>query len=81
MAKIRIPLLVGKTNKAGITSWYWQPSKTLADAGWKPISLGKDEGAALAAARAETARSKNGRPAVIARPASTKSSRTARSAR
>ncbi|TCM42056.1 hypothetical protein [Novosphingobium sp. ST904] len=53
MAKIRIPLLVGKTNKAGITSWYWQPSKTLADAGWKPISLGKDEGAALAAARAE----------------------------
>lgn len=40
MAQIRIPCLVGKTNKAGITSWYWQPSATLARAGWKPISLG-----------------------------------------
>lgn len=52
MAQIRIPCLVGKTNKAKITSWYWQPSKTLAAAGWKPLTLGKDEGAAIAAARA-----------------------------
>lgn len=52
MAQIRIPCLVGKTNKAGVTSWYWQPSKTLARAGWKPASLGKDEGVAIAAARA-----------------------------
>lgn len=51
MAKIRIPCLVGKTNKAGVTSWYWQPSKTLAEAGWAAIALGKNEGAALAAAR------------------------------
>lgn len=51
MAQIRIPCLVGKTNKAKITSWYWQPSKTLAAAGWKPLTLGKDEGAAIAAAR------------------------------
>jgi DNA-binding transcriptional regulator YdaS (Cro superfamily) len=44
------PCLVGKTNKAGITSWYWQPSATLARAGWKPISLGKDRSAAMATA-------------------------------
>lgn len=52
MAQIRIPCLVGKRNKAGVTSWYWQPSATLAKAGWKPMTLGKDEGAAIAAARA-----------------------------
>lgn len=51
MAKIRIPCLVGKSNKAGVTSWYWQPSATLAKAGWKPLTLGKDEGKAIAAAR------------------------------
>jgi hypothetical protein len=51
MARIRIPCLVGKRNKAGVTSWYWQPSATLARAGWKPMALGKDEGAAIAAAR------------------------------
>ncbi len=52
MAHIRIACLTGKTNKAGITSWYWQPSATLARAGWKPLALGKDEGKAIAAARA-----------------------------
>lgn len=52
MAKIQIPCLVARTNQAGVTSWYWQPSKTLAAAGWKPLALGKDEGAAIAAARA-----------------------------
>lgn len=51
MATFRIPRLVGKTNKAGITSWYWQPSATLAKAGWEPVSLGKDERAAIEAAR------------------------------
>lgn len=51
MAQIRIACLVGKTNKAGVTSWYWQPSATLAKAGWKALTLGKDEGAAIAAAR------------------------------
>lgn len=51
MAKISIPCLVSKTSKAGVTSWYWQPSKTLAAANWKPIALGKDEGVAIAAAR------------------------------
>lgn len=56
MADIRIPCLVGKTNKAGITSWYWQPSKTLKDAGWKAISLGKNRTAAMLAAEAENAK-------------------------
>lgn len=52
MAKFTIPCLVGRTNKAGITSWYWQPSKTLRAAKWQPVALGKDETAAIAAARA-----------------------------
>lgn len=55
MAHIRIPCLVGKRNKAGITSWYWQPSATLAKAGWKPLTLGKDEGKAIDTARARNA--------------------------
>lgn len=55
MAKIRIPCLVGKTNMAGVTSWYWQPSKTLKDAGWRPVSLGKDMGRAMQAAQARNA--------------------------
>ncbi len=50
MAQIRIPCLVDKTNKAGITSWYWQPSATLAKAGWKAVALGKDRAAAMGAA-------------------------------
>ena len=65
MAQIRIPCLIPRTNKAGITSWYWQPSKTLAAAGFKPLALGKDEGAAIAAARArnlEVERWKSGAP-------------------
>lgn len=55
MAKITIPCLVGKTNKAGITSWYWQPSKTLAAAGWRPLSLGKDMARAMQATQARNA--------------------------
>lgn len=51
MAKVKIPCLVGKTNKAGITSWYWQPSKTLAEAGWTGIPLGKNMAAAVTAAQ------------------------------
>lgn len=55
MAKIRIPCLVGKSNKAGVTSWYWQPSKTLKDAGWEAVALGKDRAAAMRAAEARNA--------------------------
>lgn len=51
MASIRIPCLVARTNGAGLTSWYWQPSATLRAAGWKPLALGKDESAAINAAR------------------------------
>jgi integrase len=51
MAKITIPCLVGRTNKAKVTSWYWQPSKTLAKAGWPAKPLGKDFTAAVAAAQ------------------------------
>jgi hypothetical protein len=55
MAKITIPCLVSRKNKAGVTSWYWQPSATLARAGWKPVALGKDESTAINAARARNA--------------------------
>lgn len=55
MAQIRIPCLVGRTNKAGVTSWYWQPSKTLRSAGWEPLALGQDQGAALTQARERNA--------------------------
>ncbi|MBT0666990.1 hypothetical protein HT136_01240 [Novosphingobium profundi] len=55
MAQIRIPCLVPKTNKAGITSWYWQPSKTLKEAGWRPLSLGKDQALAIQAANLRNA--------------------------
>lgn len=50
MARVKIPRLVGKTNKAGVTSWYWQPSKTLAEAGWTAVPLGNDMAAAIAGA-------------------------------
>ncbi|RIV87468.1 hypothetical protein D2V07_03720 [Aurantiacibacter zhengii] len=40
-----------KHSKTSGTSWYWQPSKTLRDAGFEPTALGKDEGKAIMAAR------------------------------
>lgn len=73
MAKISIPCLVGKKNKAGITSWFWQPSATLARAGFKSQPLGKDAVAAMRRAQdlnAEVAAWKAGgttRPAVTPR--------------
>lgn len=54
MAKISIPGLVPKKTARGI-SWYWQPSATQKKAGWVSRPLGKDEGAAIAAARARNA--------------------------
>lgn len=52
MANIRIPCLVSRSNAAGIASWYWQPSKTLAAAGWRPLALGKNREEAMRAADA-----------------------------
>jgi hypothetical protein len=40
VATIRIPRLIGKTNLAGVTSWYWQPSSSLAKKGWTSRALG-----------------------------------------
>lgn len=51
MANIRIPFLVEKTNKAGVTTRYWQPSATLARAGWRPLAFGTDLQAAIDGAR------------------------------
>ncbi len=51
MANIRIPCLVAKKQKNGTFLWYWQPSKFLRDAGWRPLTLGKEEGTAIAKAR------------------------------
>ncbi len=41
MAKIHIPCLVEKSRRDG-ASFYWQPSATLARAGWQSQPLGKD---------------------------------------
>lgn len=56
MANITIPCLVAKRNVAGVvTSWHWQPSKTLRDAGWSALALGRDQSAAIDAARKRNA--------------------------
>lgn len=52
MASFRIPFLVARRNKDGSTNYYWQPSANLAAAKWQPQPLGKDEAAAIDAARA-----------------------------
>jgi integrase len=54
MATIKVSYLVNRPNKAG-NRWYWQPSKFLIAAGWKPLTLGKDEAAAIEAARKRNA--------------------------
>lgn len=51
MAKFTIPFLVTKRHKNGTASFYWQPSATLAREGWRAQPLGKDEAAAIDAAR------------------------------
>jgi hypothetical protein len=63
MANLKINGLRPMTNQAGITSWYWRPSKTLLAAGWQAMALGKDKGQAIVAAEkrnAEVAAWKNG---------------------
>jgi hypothetical protein len=59
MATIRIPRLVGKTNKAGLTTWYWQPSATLRAKGWAPQRLGSSIGADIPEDVAAAARALN----------------------
>ena len=51
MAKIEIQFLVARSSKRKGKSWYWQPSKTLRDAGFESEPLGKDEAAAITAAQ------------------------------
>lgn len=54
MAKITIEFLRSKKYPGGIR-YYWEPSATLKKAGWKALSLGQDEEAAIRAARARNA--------------------------
>ncbi|MBN8848188.1 MULTISPECIES: hypothetical protein [unclassified Sphingomonas] len=54
MAKITIEFLREKVTAGGLR-YYWQPSATLKAAGWKALSLGLDEEAAIRAARARNA--------------------------
>lgn len=51
MAKFTIEFLRKKKTAGGIR-FYWEPSATLKKAGWKALSLGTDEEAAIRAARA-----------------------------
>lgn len=48
--KIAVSGLTAKAT-AGGTRYYWQPSPTLRKAGWKPLALGRDLDAAVAAAK------------------------------
>ena len=54
MAKISIPCFRIKKTAGGIR-YYWEPSATLKKDGWKAVPLGKDEEAAIRAARARNA--------------------------
>jgi hypothetical protein len=78
VASIRIPFLVGKTNKAGLTSWYWQPSAAVKKKGWSALALGQGgtldapPEAVLDAARAQNrklqeAEAAGARPAAVRR--------------
>lgn len=54
MGKVTVHCFVAKRT-AGGTRYYWQPSATLKAQGWKALSLGLDEGAAITAAKARNA--------------------------
>ncbi|WEK43614.1 MAG: phage integrase SAM-like domain-containing protein [Candidatus Sphingomonas colombiensis] len=54
MAKITIEFLRAKKYPSGI-HYYWEPSATLKAAGWQALKLGRDEEAAIRAARARNA--------------------------
>lgn len=71
MATFKVPRLVGKTNQAGLTSWYWQPSATLRARGHAPQRLGQALGdiappEIVAAARALNDQADGGNGAVAA---------------
>ncbi|WP_341209831.1 site-specific integrase [uncultured Sphingomonas sp.] len=51
MAKITIPYFRAKKTAGGVR-YYWEPSAELKVTGWKAMSLGQDENAAISAARA-----------------------------
>jgi hypothetical protein len=59
MASFRIPRLVGKTNKGGITNWYWQPSASLRKKGWAAQRLGESVGVTIPEPIATAARALN----------------------
>lgn len=50
MAKLQIRHLVARPNAKGLTRYYWQPAAPLRAAGWRPLSLGTDQAAAMAKA-------------------------------
>ncbi len=53
MAKLDIPGWVTKQNASKTVTWhYWQPNATQRKAGWKQLSFGTDETAAIAGCRA-----------------------------
>ncbi len=55
MATITYEFLRSFTNKAGVTSYRWEPSKLLVAAGWAPLKLGKDKPKALTDCEARNA--------------------------
>lgn len=59
MAKVTVQFLVGKPTKKGVHNWYWQPSKTLKDAGFTPVRLGQTVGQDASAEIIEAAQARN----------------------
>lgn len=53
MARLKVPYLVAKRRADGSARHYWQPSATLAAAGWRPLKLSDDETAAIGEAKAQ----------------------------
>ena len=49
--KIKVPYLVTRKGRGGVLRFFWQPSAALRAKGWRPVSLGTDDLAAIAGAR------------------------------
>jgi hypothetical protein len=56
MSETKPRYFVGKPQKGGSVLYYWQPSKSLAHAGFKTVSLSRDRAEAMAEAEALNAK-------------------------
>ena len=73
--KIKVPYLVARRGRGGVTRFFWQPSVALRAQGWRPVLLGSEDLAAIAGARKLNAEMRAWR--VGKRPISANDNRTA----